>query len=150
MLIYFYIITITLLSTNDTFSIEILSNKLNYCFKSEKDSILYSFSIGWNSQLIAQNNHLIDSFLTNQSTEFNYYKINQKSTLKLYADFFLFGYKKNNYSFNLFLNEKYLKISFLTLSANMKKFKPVFEINTFQSNHHIWDNNQMIMFYFGI
>jgi hypothetical protein len=24
----------------------------------------------------------------------------------------------------------------------MKKYKPVFEINTFQSNHHIWDNNQ--------
>ena len=24
----------------------------------------------------------------------------------------------------------------------MKKFKPVFEITTFQSNHHIWNNNQ--------
>ena len=24
----------------------------------------------------------------------------------------------------------------------MKKYKPVFEINTFQSNHHMWDNNQ--------
>ena len=129
-------------STNDTFSIDILSNKLNYFFKSKKDSNVSSFSIGWNSQLFAQNNHLIDTLLNNQSTEFNYYKFNQKSTLKLYADFFLFGYKKNNYSFNLLFKRKILNDKFLTLSANLKKFKPVFEITTFQSNHHMWDNNQ--------
>ena len=129
-------------STNDTFSLDILSNNLNYYFKSEKDSIITSFSLGLNSQLIAQNNHLIDTLLNNQSTEFNYYKFNQKSTLKLYADFFLFGYKKNNYSLNLFFKRKILKDKFFTFSADMKKFKPVFEINTFQSNHHMWDNNQ--------
>lgn len=129
-------------STNDTLSLDILSNKLNYCFKSEKDSVVSSFSLAWNSQLIAQKNHLIDTLLTNQSTELNISKINQKSTLKLYADFFLFGYKKNNYSLNLFFKRKIFNDKIFKFSANIKKYKPVFEINTFQSNHHIWSNNQ--------
>ena len=129
-------------SSNDTLSLDILSNKLNYCIKSVKDSVISSYSLGWNSQVIAQKNHLIDTLLNNQSTEFNYSKINQKSTLKLYADFFLFGYKKNNYSLNLFFKRKIFNNKVFKFSANMKKYKPVFEINTFQSNHHMWDNNQ--------
>ena len=131
------------LSTNDSLFLDILSNKLNYCFSSERDSVISSYSIGWNSQLIAQRNHLIDTLLTNQSIELNYSKINQNSILKLDGDFFLFGYKKNNYSLNLFFKRKIFNHKLFKFSANIKKFKPVFEINSFQSNHHLWQNNQL-------
>ena len=131
------------LSTNDSLFLDILSNKLNYCFSSERDSVISSYSIGWNSQLIAQRNHLIDTLLTNQSIELNYSKINQNSILKLDGDFFLFGYKKNNHSLNLFFKRKIFNHKLFKFSANIKKFKPVFEINSFQSNHHLWQNNQL-------
>mgnify|MGYP007000133932 len=117
------------LSNNDSLFLDILSNKLNYCFNSERDSVISSYSIGWNSQLIAQRNHLIDTLLTNQSIELNYSKINQNSILKLDGDFFLFGYKKNNYSLNLFFKRKIFNHKLFKFSANIKKFKPVFEIN---------------------
>jgi hypothetical protein len=129
-------------SSNDTLLLDILSNSLNYCFTSNKDSVFSTFSFGWSSELISQKNHLIDTLITNQSAELNYSKINQKSILKVYGDFFLFGYKKNNYAINLFFKRQILNNKAFNFSAKIKKYKPVFEISTFQSNHHLWENNQ--------
>ena len=87
------------------------------------DSVFSTFSFGWSSELISQKNHLIDTLITNQSAELNYSKINQKSILKVYGDFFLFGYKKNNYAINLFFKRQILNNKAFNFSAKIKKSK---------------------------
>ena len=48
MLIYFYIIITIRLVLMIHLSLDILSNKLNYFIKSVKDSVISSYSLGWN------------------------------------------------------------------------------------------------------
>lgn len=135
--------------TYDSLIIENISSTINYIFTYNDDSTYHSLSSGWRSEFIFQKNHSIDTLLTNQSLNLNYSKITPKSSLNLGLVYFPYGYKKNNSVFNFLYNKKILKNKELKLFADFNRFKPIFEINNYKSNHHIWNNNNFndIMFW---
>ena len=129
------------LSSNDTFSIEVLSNSIYYNYSSITDSTSKIFNVGWFSQVLSQKNHSIDSLLTNQAFNFNYTISNNKNELHLASEYYFFGYKKNNYNYSISFTKKLSRSLILSIISESKKYTPVLELNYFDSNHHTWDNN---------
>tara|TARA_B110001452_G_scaffold168884_1_gene141158 strand:- start:22 stop:1770 length:1749 start_codon:yes stop_codon:yes gene_type:complete len=125
----------------DSLIVENISSTINYVFSYNYDSIHHSFSSGWKSDFIFQKNHIIDTLLINQALSLNYSKKTPNSSLNLGLVYFPYGYKKNNSEINLLFKKNILKTKELKLSADFNRFKPIFEINNYQSNHHIWNNN---------
>ena len=129
------------LSSNDTFSIEVLSNSIYYNYSSITDSTSKIFNVGWFSQVLSQKNHSIDSLLTNQAFNVNYTISNNKNELHLESEYYFFGYKKNNYNHSISFTKKLSSSLILSILSEFKKYTPVLELNYFDSNHHKWDNN---------
>ena len=128
-------------SSNDTFSIDALSNSVFYHNSYNSDSISKVFNIGWFSQVFSQSNHSIDTLLTNQALKCNYAFLNSKSFLNIGSEYYFYGYKKNNYKLSISFKTKLSNSLLLFMSSELKKYTPVFELNFFESNHHQWNNN---------
>ena len=91
-------------------------------------------------EILSYKNKLIDTILTNQSLILDFSKRKINNSFRLSANFYPLGYKKNNYEINFLYESFILKDKKLKISADLSEFRPVFEINNYQSNHHFWDN----------
>ena len=91
---------------------------------------------------MAYKNKLIDTILTNQSVSLDISKSKRNNSFRLGGNFYPLGYKKNNYEINFLYESLILKDKKLKISGDLSEFRPVFEINNYQSNHHFWDNKQ--------
>ena len=129
-------------STHDSISLDVFNSSFRYNIISNKDSIVQNFSLGWDSEILSHKNKLIDTILTNQSVCLDFSKSKRNNSFRLGGNFYTLGYKKNNYEINFLYESFILKDKKLKLSADLSEFRPVFEINNYQSNHHFWDNKQ--------
>lgn len=129
-------------STHDSLLLDIFNSSIRYNIISNKDSIVQSFNIVWDSEILSYENKLIDTILTNQSVSLDFSKSKINNSLRLGGNFYPLGYKKNNYEINFVYEGFILKDKKLKISGDLIEFRPVFEINNYQSNHHFWDNNQ--------
>ena len=129
-------------STHDSLLLDVFKSSIRYNRISNKDSKIQNLNIGWDSEILSYKNKLIDTILTNQSLSLDFSKSEINNSFRLGGNFYPLGYKKNNYEIN-FLYESYiLKDKKFKISADLSEFRPVFEINNYQSNHHFWDNKQ--------
>jgi len=129
-------------STHDSLLLDVFKSSIRYNIISNKDSIIQNLNIGWDSEILSYKNKLIDTILTNQSLSLDFSKSEINNSFRLGGNFYPLGYKKNNYEIN-FLYENYiLKDKKFKISADLSEFRPVFEINNYQSNHHFWHNKQ--------
>ena len=129
-------------STHDSLLLDAFKSSIRYNIISNKDSIIQNLNIGWNSEILSYKNKLIDTILTNQSVSLNFSKSKRINSFRLGGNFYPLGYKKNNYEINFLYESFILKDKKLKISADLSEFRPVFEINNYQSNHHFWDNKQ--------
>ena len=129
-------------STHDSLLLDVFKSSIRYNIISNKDSKIQNLNIGWDSEILSYKNKLIDTILTNQSLSLDFSKSEINNSFRLGGNFYPLGYKKNNYEIN-FLYENYiLKDKKFKISADLSEFRPVFEINNYQSNHHFWHNKQ--------
>ena len=129
-------------STHDSLLLDVFKSSIRYNIISNKDSKIQNLNIGWDSEILSYKNKLIDTILTNQSLSLDFSKSKINNSFRLGGNFYPLGYKKNNYEIN-FLYENYiLKDKKFKISADLSEFRPVFEINNYQSNHHFWHNKQ--------
>jgi hypothetical protein len=129
-------------STHDSLLLDVFSSSIRYNIISNKDSMLQSFNIGWGIEILSYKNKLIDTILPNQSVSLDFSKSKRNNFFSLGGNFYPLGYKKNNYEINFLYETFILKNKTFIISADLSEFKPVFEINNYQSNHHFWENKQ--------
>jgi len=129
-------------STHDSLLLDVFNSSIRYNIISNKDSIIQNLNIGWDSEILSYKNKLIDTILTNQSLSLDFSKSKINNSFRLGGNFYPLGYKKNNYEINFLYESFILKDKKFKISADLSEFRPVFEINNYQSNHHFWDNKQ--------
>ena len=129
-------------STHDSLLLDVFKSSIRYNIISNKDSIVQNLNIGWDSEILSYKNKLIDTILTNQSLSLDFSKSKINNSFRLGGNFYPLGYKKNNYEINFLYESFILKDKKFKISADLTEFRPVFEINNYQSNHHFWDNKQ--------
>ncbi|MDG1797223.1 MAG: hypothetical protein P8H35_01510 [Flavobacteriales bacterium] len=129
-------------STNDTFSIDLLSNTISYNLNYNKNSISRVLNLSLVSDFFSQKNLAIDTLLNNQSIKLNYFVTKNKNSLSLKSQYYFHGFKKSNYSFNLNFNKEFFNGITFNITGFLNEYTPVFEINNFDSNHHFWNNIQ--------
>ena len=129
-------------STHDSLLLDVFKSSIRYNIISNKDSIIQNLNIGWDSEILSYKNKLIDTILTNQSLSLDFSKSEINNSFRLGGNFYPLGYKKNNYEINFLYESFILKDKKFKISADLTEFRPVFEINNYQSNHHFWDNKQ--------
>ena len=129
-------------STHDSLLLDVFKSSIRYNIISNKDSIIQNLNIGWDSEILSYKNKLIDTILTNQSLSLDFSKSEINNSFRLGGNFYPLGYKKNNYEINFLYESFILKDKKFKISADLSEFRPVFEINNYQSNHHFWDNKQ--------
>ena len=129
-------------STHDSLLLDIFTSSVKYHIISKKDSMVENFNIGWHSEILSYKNKLIDTILTNQSVSLDFSKSKRNNSFILSGKFYPLGYKKNNYEINFFYESLFLKHKKIKISSDLNEFRPVFEIQNYQSNHHFWDSKQ--------
>lgn len=129
-------------STHDSLLLDVFKSSIRYNIISNKDSIIQNLNIGWDSEILSYKNKLIDTILTNQSLSLDFSKSEINNSFRLGGNFYPLGYKKNNYEIHFLYESFILKDKKFKISADLSEFRPVFEINNYQSNHHFWDNKQ--------
>lgn len=129
-------------STHDSLLLDVFKSSIRYNIISNKNSIIQNLNIGWDSEILSYKNKLIDTILTNQSLSLDFSKSEINNSFRLGGNFHPLGYKKNNYEINFLYESFILKDKKFKISADFSEFRPVFEINNYQSNHHFWDNKQ--------
>ena len=129
-------------STQDSLIIDVFTSSIKYSIISKTDSSEKKLNFGWSSEILSYKNKFIDTILTNQAVSLDFSKNKKSNYLKLGGNFYPFGYKKNNYEFDFLYQRIFFKDKIFKVSADLSDFKPVFEINNYQSNHHYWDNKQ--------
>ena len=129
-------------STHDSLLLDVFKSSIRYNIISNKDSKIQNLNIGWDSEILSYKNKLIDTILTNQSLSLDFSKSEINNSFRLGGNFYPLGYKKNNYEINFLYESFILKDKKFKISADLTEFRPVFEINNYQSNHHFWDNKQ--------
>ena len=129
-------------STHDSLLLDVFKSSIRYNIISNKDSIIQNLNIGWDSEILSYKNKLIDTILTNQSLSLDFSKSEINNSFRLGGNFYPLGYKNNNYEINFLYESFILKDKKFKISADLSEFRPVFEINNYQSNHHFWDNKQ--------
>ncbi len=129
-------------STHDSLLLDVFNSSIRYNIISDKDSVAHNFKIGWDSEILSYKNKLIDTVLTNQSLSLDFVKSKTNNSFRLGGNFYPLGYKKNNYEINFFYEGFILKDKKFKISGDLSEFRPVFEINNYQSNHHFWNNKQ--------
>ena len=129
-------------STHDSLLLDVFKSSIRYNIISNKDSKIQNLNIGWDSEILSYKNKLIDTILTNQSLSLDFSKSEINNSFRLGGNFYPLGYKKNNYEINFLYESFILKDKKFKISADLTEFRPVFEINNYQSNHHFWHNKQ--------
>ena len=129
-------------STHDSLLLDVFKSSIRYNIISNKDSKIQNLNIGWDSEILSYKNKLIDTILINQSLSLDFSKSEINNSFRLGGNFYPLGYKKNNYEINFLYESFILKDKKFKISADLSEFRPVFEINNYQSNHHFWDNKQ--------
>ena len=129
-------------STHDSLLLDVFTSSIKYNISSKKVSTAQNFNIGWNSEILSYKNKLIDTIFTNQCVSLDFSKSKINNAFRLGGNFYPLGYKSKNYEINFLYESFILEDKKFKISADLNEFKPVFEINNFQSNHHFWDNKQ--------
>jgi hypothetical protein len=129
-------------STHDSILLDVFNSSIKYSIISNKDSIVQNFNFGLDSEILSYKNKLTDTILINQSVSLDFNKSKRNNSFRLGGNFYPLGYKKNNYEINFLYESFNLKDKKLKISADLTEFRPVFEINNYQSNHHFWDNKK--------
>ena len=135
--------------SNDTLSKNIWYSNLTFKRSFSGDSINRFFSLGLNSELINHYNQSLDTLLNNHSVESDFISNNNHTKFLLSAEYFPFGYKKNNFELNFNLSKKLSQKIVLNSDFRINEIRPAFELQNFVSNHQIWLNsfNNMTSYY---
>jgi len=128
--------------THDSILLDVFNSSIKYSIISNKDSIVQNFNFGLDSEILSYKNKLTDTILINQSVSLDFNKSKRNNSFRLGGNFYPLGYKRNNYEINFLYESFNLKDKKLKISADLIEFRPVFEINNYQSNHHFWDNKK--------
>ena len=127
--------------TNDSLNKNIYSSYFKYSFQSISDSLKTELFFGLKSELIAHNNHTIDTILNNHRLGIGYRRESHNSVVCLNAKYFPTGFKKNNFDLTLNLSKNISKLTNVSADFMIGQSRPVFELQNFTSNHQFWNNS---------
>ncbi len=135
--------------SNDTIEKNIFFSRLSYMNSFSRDSVQRTILIGLNSELIKHNNLLIDTLFNNYFFESKATLLSNKNSLSFLTEYYLSGFKKNNYKVELNASRKISNnINFKT-HFSFNEHRPTYEIQQYLSNHLVWNNLFENMFAFS-